>query len=90
MYDYETEKPKLFTEEGVELLRTVERTVRRHLALSGAVRAQEALEDARGGDDWLRIACLDYLAECGVIRQFGATEAVATQHRVYVAGPRYG
>lgn len=86
MYRYEDMKPKLFTEEGVKTLRTVERNVRRLISTAGAVRAQEAWSGI-SGDSWTWIACLDYLVEAGTLRCVTGSDVWA-QHRVYVLGNR--
>lgn len=85
MYAYADLRPTLFTEEGAEKLEKIRRNVRSALATAGAVRAVEAWKGV-GGDGWLMIAALDYLAEQGEIEQVTGPDVV-TQHRVYVAGP---
>jgi hypothetical protein len=84
-YAYADLRPSLFAEEGAEKLERVRRNVRRMLKESGAVRATEAWRGV-GGDGWLMIAALDYLAEKGEIREVTGPDEV-TQYRVYVAGP---
>lgn len=83
MYKYETEKPKLFTEEGQKCLFQVRDKVRTLLPLAGAVRFIEATNGC-GNDDWVRMACLDRLVELREIREVTAGD-VSGQHRVFVS-----
>lgn len=86
MYDYATQRPSLFTEEGIEKLEQVRRNVRKAFKLAGAVRVQEALRGVMG-DSWEQLACIDYLAEKGEIKVVDRTEV--TQYQVYIAGPNH-
>jgi hypothetical protein len=83
MYDYETEKPKLLTDDGQRLLFAVRDNVQKLLMPSGAVRATEAWGTV-SGDSWLLLACLDRLVELGEIREVTSSR-VAGQDRVFVA-----
>lgn len=83
-YSYDTERPKLFTEAGVETLTAIRRTVERALATAGAIRAQEAWKNVTG-DSWLMIAALDFMVEKKEIREVTGPDEI-TQYRVYVAG----
>lgn len=79
-YQYETEKPKLFTEEGqVGFLKTRDK-VNELLKVAGAVRLQEAMST---GDSWEQLARFDRLVELGEIREI-TDDDVAGQHRVFV------
>ena len=67
-YSYEHERPKLFTEEGVKLLRAVEKSVDHLLSEAGAFReGRVSLTNYGVGayDSWPMMACLDYLVEQG-------------------------
>ena len=67
-YCYETEKPKLFTEDGVKMLRSIEKAVDTLLKSAGAFRFQELMQlSSHGGDSFTELACLDYLVEQGKI-----------------------
>lgn len=87
MYDYATERPKIFTEAGAEMLEAIRRNVRRAINLAGAVRVQEAMRGVTG-DSWEQLACIDYLAERGEIKAVNHTPS-AIQHQIHVAGPNY-
>lgn len=87
-YVYAELRPTVLTEEGVEMLTTVRRTVERALKIAGAVRAQEALSNV-SGDTWKQLAVLDYMVEKREIREIREVEqaGAATQHRIFVSGP---
>lgn len=80
-YSYETERPKLFTEDGQVMLLKIRDNVQRLLKEAGAVRADRAIESV-GGDSWLMLACLDRLVELGEIRR--VSEGTCGQHQVFV------
>lgn len=82
-YDYQTERPGLFTEEGVAMLAAIRDETRRRIGLAGAVRWQEAVGTATG-DTWLMLACIGYMVEKGEIRKVTGPD-VPWQHRVFVA-----
>jgi hypothetical protein len=84
-YVYTEERPRLFDEDGVEVLSKVRRNVQRALEVAGAVRAMEAMTGVTG-DDWLMLAALDYMVEKGEIREVTNEDQVWGQHRVFV-GP---
>lgn len=84
-YDYADERPKLFTERGVEALSEVRRNVARALAAGGAVMAAKAIAGAPG-DTWIQLAALDYMVEKGELREVTDPAEVWGQHRVFVIG----
>jgi hypothetical protein len=84
MYNYSTQKPQIFTEDGqVMFLRIRDRT-KDLLKKAGAARCQEMMEGAGGGDSWTMLACIDRLVELKEIREVTPAN-VAGQHRVFVA-----
>lgn len=83
MYNYETEKPRLFTESGQVMFLKVRDNVKELLHKAGAVRAQEAWTQVCG-DSWIMLACLDRLVELKEIREI-SSDGVPGQHRVFVA-----
>lgn len=84
MYNYETERPKLFTEAGLVMFTRIRDWVKFALAATGAFRMQEAL-GAGTGDSWTLLACVDLLVERGEIAEVTKGTGVAGQHRVFVA-----
>lgn len=83
MYNYETEKKKLFTEEGLEMFTKIRDNVKRHLKSAGAVRMDEALRVA-SGSSWTMMACVDRMVETKEIREI-TTPNVPGQYRVFVS-----
>ena len=80
MYNYATERPKLFTEEGQVMLLKVRDNVQRLLKEAGAFTSEKAWQGVTG-DGWQMLACLDRLEELGEIeRQGGGSWA---QYQVY-------
>lgn len=84
VYNYERERPKLFTEDGQVVFLRVRDNVKALLKEAGAFRAQEAWSGT-SGDSWLFAACLDRLVELGEIKELTAPGSVWGQHRVFVS-----
>lgn len=82
-YDYQNERPALFTESGVEILLQVRKRVAKKLAVAGAVRFDRAT-DGITGDSWTMLAAMDYLVEKGELREVTAPGSCMGQHRVFV------
>jgi hypothetical protein len=83
MYSYAEMKSRLFDDEGQRMLLRVRDFVHKTLESAGAIRMQEAMSAAGGGDSWTMLACVDRLVELGEIREI--TQAnVPGQHRVFV------
>lgn len=82
-YDYEIERPKVFTDEGQRKFLKVRDHVHCLLDKAGAVRMQEAMS-ATSGDSWVTLACVDRLVELGEIREITDSGDVLGQHRVFV------
>ncbi len=86
MYDYNTEKSRLFTDEGQRLFLSIRDNVKAKLKVAGAVRCQEAMQNTIGTfDTWTALACIDRLIELGELVEIGQGRNCATQYRVYVA-----
>jgi hypothetical protein len=83
MYNYQTEKPKIFTEDGQETFLKIRDKVHHLLKQSGAVMMQNAISGVTG-DVWLHLACVDRLVELKEIREI-TKDDVAGQYRVFVA-----
>jgi hypothetical protein len=81
MYNYETEKKELFTEEGQVMFLKIRDHVGNLLKQSGAVRMQEAISQATGSN-WQMLACVDRMVELGELRELTGKD-VAGQYRVF-------
>lgn len=78
MYDYNTQKKILKTDNGLTLL---VRIVKRIESLNGNFVVTEAWTTLGTYSGWDAMACMDYLEEKGFIRKVKAGEAY--QHTVY-------
>lgn len=83
-YDYATERPKLFTEDGQVMLLKIRDNVRRLLNTAGAFQAGKAFADV-SGDSWKMLACLDRLVELGELERVTPKGTVWGQYEVFVA-----
>lgn len=81
-YQYETEKPKLFTEEGQRLFLAIRDKTALLLETSGAARMQEMIS-GQSGNVWEMLACVDRMIELGELREI-THDGVAGQYRVFV------
>ena len=79
-YDYQTERPALFTDDGQRKFLVVRDRMNKMLEESGAV-MHGCLRLI--GDSWFHFACCDRLIELGEIVQIN-DKSVAGMHRVYV------
>lgn len=81
-YEYQQQRTRIFSEEGVRTLLYIYRTALRLLEKSGSFTANYALY----GDSWVSLACLDYLCEQGILREVEQVRKPAGQDRIFVAG----
>jgi len=84
VYKYNEVKGRLFSDEGQMMFLKVRDFVQDALKRTGAVRMQEAIGAAGGGDSWTMLACVDRMVELGELREV-TTSNVAGQHRVFVS-----
>lgn len=81
MYDYQTERPQIFTERGVEILSLVRANAQKLLETAGAFTMSHATSNV--SDTWLMLACLDYLVEKGEIKRVTPVGSVAGQNEIF-------
>ena len=81
MYNYQTERLKLFTENGVEMVLKIKKNIQNMVVVSGAVDFCHATKGVTG-DSWTQLAALDYLVEKGEIREVTNAGTIG-QHRVF-------
>jgi len=84
VYSYKEVKQRLFSDEGQRMFLKVRDFVQSALKTAGAVRMQEAMGAAGGGDSWTMVACVDRMVELDELREV-TTGNVAGQHRVFVS-----
>lgn len=83
-YDYQAERPKLFTEQGQASFLKIRDTAHEMLKECGAFRQSELLQRSHvGGDSWFLIACVDRLVELKEIVEL--PRECWTQFRVYTS-----
>lgn len=81
-YNYEAQKSRLFTNEGVATLLKVEVITREMIECSGSFMSGKVFNKVLG-DVWLTTAALDYLTEQKRIFEMTDPKQVAGQHRVF-------
>ena len=81
MYNYQTQRAKIFTEKGQTDFMKVRDNVHNLLSMAGAVNMIKAINPI-SGDGWLMMAYVDRLVELGEIREI--TSNCAGQDRVFV------
>jgi hypothetical protein len=82
-YDYQTQRPAIFTENGQRMFLKIRDNTQRLLGLAGAARLHEMISDC-SGDSWDMLACVDRMVELGEIREVTSGH-VAGQDRVFVS-----
>lgn len=89
-YNYQEQRPRIFTEDGFTRLTRIREYVLSRIKFSGAVMMNNVLMEVsssgRDGSDWDKLACVDYLVERGEIREISQTRSVPGQARIFVAG----
>lgn len=83
MYEYARMRPEVFTEQGQVMFLRIRDGIQDALKSSGAIRMQEAISFAGGGDAWVMLACVDRLVELGELREIPQCD-VHGQHRIFV------
>lgn len=84
MYNYQEQKPKLFTEAGSVAFTSVRDKAKYLLNQSGAVMMDKLLTAPNIGDTWLALACVDRMVELGELKEL-TDDKVAGQHRVFIS-----
>lgn len=83
-YDYSTERPFVFTEEGQVMFLQIRDHVARLLETAGAFQMERAFDGVKGSySSWGALACVDRLVELGEIRELPQRDP-AGQHRTFV------
>jgi len=83
-YVYETERARLFTDEGQRTFIAIRDRVNHLLKEAGAVRMQEAIAKSTG-DSWLMLASLDRMVELKELVELGyPAGSPPGQYRVFV------
>jgi hypothetical protein len=84
MYDYTSERPWLFTDEGQRVFIAFRDVALKKLSDTGACTIGSALSWIRGApDSWKQLACIDRMVELGDVRKV-ERPGHATQSQVLV------
>ena len=83
-YNYTTERPYVFTDEGQRTFLKVRDNVKKLLAESGTVRMDAAMRGITG-DTWETMACVDRMVELGEIREVPQPAGTFAQYRIFVS-----
>jgi len=81
-YNYQTERPKVFTDDGQRIFLKIRDRANKLLAEAGAFRMNEVTREV-GGDSWMQLACVDRLVELKEIREINYGECPG-QYRIFV------
>jgi hypothetical protein len=84
-YDYQTERPFVFTEDGQVMFLKIRDTAKSLLEKSGAVSCGRLIAGLTG-DSWGMLACVDRLVELRELREVPNPHSSAGQHRLFIAG----
>lgn len=82
MYNYETEKPRLFTDEGQRKFLQIRDRVHELLKFAGAFTMGNAIMETTGSN-WEAVACVDRLKELGEIVEINYCAAPIGQLRIF-------
>lgn len=83
MYDYQTERKNLFTEEGLKTVLTVKSKIDYACSIAGAVTRERAFDT---GSCWTSMAAQDFLEECGYVRISRSPDTFAQHETIRIRG----
>lgn len=69
MYKYEDEKKEVFTELGAKAFMAIKDNIERVTKVSGGIITMWACMSGISLDTWTAMACVDFIAEIGLIRE---------------------
>lgn len=88
-YDYKTERPFIFTEEGQVMFLKIRDTTKNLIERSGAATREKILSTASvTGSSWSMLACIDRLIELGELREVTNIYSKAGQYNIYISSYR--
>lgn len=83
-YSYETQKHKIFTEDGLSMLLKIRDQTQALIAKAGVARCDKMIAGC-SGEVWDMLACIDRLVEMGDIQEIPNTLSIAGQHRIFTS-----
>lgn len=81
-YEYEKERPSVFTDEGQRKFLKIRDRAFSLCKTAGVARMEEIISGSLG-DSWQLLACVDRLVEIGDLREIQQVGYVAGQHRIF-------
>jgi hypothetical protein len=84
-YDYQTERPFVFTEDGQVMFLKIRDKAKHLLETSGAASCEKLISGCTG-DSWSMLACVDRLVELRELLEVPNIYSRAGQHRLFIAG----
>jgi len=81
-YQYQTEKPKIFTEEGQVIFLAIRDKIDEFIEEAGAVRMDKIMVGVGAPDAWTVLACVDRLVELNEIVEVSRSNCWG-QHRIF-------
>lgn len=83
-YDYQTERPRLLTTEGIRNICAARDNAKRLYAEAGCVRMDKLWKGMGGTDSWGLLAAVDWLVEEGFLVEVKLVDEPCGQHRIFV------
>lgn len=83
-YDYRTERPFIFTEDGQLMFLAIRDKTKALISKAGAARCDKMIEDV-SGSSWSMLACVDRLVELGEIHEVSNTTSGVLLHRIFTS-----
>lgn len=84
-YDYQTQRPNIFTEDGQVMFLAIRDNAFRLIRSSGAAMMGHIISNCGGGDSWNMLACVDRLVELDELREVALPHPCAAQHRIFIS-----
>jgi hypothetical protein len=82
-YNYITQRPFVFTEEGQVDFLKIRDNAKKLISKAGAA-TMEKIMLVTSGDVWNQMACVDRLVELGELQEIKNTISSAGQHRLFI------
>ena len=82
MYDYQTQRPNIFTEDGQKMFLDIRDRTKRLIDMAGAARLEEMIKGTCG-DSWNMLACVDRMVELGELREVPQGVRTPAQNRIF-------
>lgn len=84
MYDYQTIRPFVFSEEGQVTFLKVRDRAKALMLSRGMATTEEIISGCGGGDTWQQVACVDRLVELGELLAVPNPHAPSLNHRIHL------